>query len=626
MGYNQHQYSMKDVKYLNKSFEEFKQSLQDFAKVYFPNTNNDFTDSSPATMITEMAAYVGDVLSLYTDRTAQEFFLDTALSKDSLISLAYTLGYRPKVTSTATVTLDVYQQIPAKVEAGIASPDYSYALTIEKEAKINAKSNRNVTFITQAPVNFSFSSSYDPTEVSVYSLNGSQPEYYLLKKSVKAIAGSLKEQSFTFTDPVKFNQISLQDTNIIKILSATDSDGNVWFEVPYLAQSTVFEQVPNTTTNYPTLSQYNDSVPYILKLKKVQRRFVTRFTPDNTMTIEFGAGVSSEPDEAIIPNANNVGLGLVDGLSKLTTSFDPANFLMTKEYGAVPTNTTITFKYIVGGGVETNVPADDVQDIYELTTNSNSVNPSALNQALLQSITNTVRFNNSTAASGGGDGDSVEDLRLKTQANYPTQLRNVSPDDFVVRALSLPSEFGTVAKAANIKDFAKDSNDNPLAVSLYVLSFDNNKKLTQASLALKENLKTYLSQYDMATDGVSIKDAYYINIGINFEIIVLPSYNNREVLSECLESLKNRFDIDKWTINQPIIVADIYNDLNSIKGVQNVTSVEVVNKQGEAQGYSRYGYDLKGAYRNGVYYPSITPMIFECRFPQSDIQGRVKQL
>lgn len=609
---------MKDIKYLNKSFEEFKQSLQDFAKIYFPDTNNDFTDSSPATMITEMAAYVGDVLSLYTDRTAQDFFLETALSKDALIDLAYTLGYRPKVTATATVVLDVYQQIPAKIVAGVASPDYSYALTIEKEAKITSKSNSNITFITQDPVNFSFSSSYDPTEVSVYSLNDSQPEYYLLKKQVKALAGTLKSQDFTFTDPVKFNQVSLKEENIIKILSAKDSDGNDWFEVPYLAQSTVFEQVPNMG---------DSTVPYTLRLKKVQRRYTTRFESDSTLTINFGSGMSNQADEVIIPNPDNVGMGLIDSISKLNTAFDPANFLMTREYGLAPSNTTLTFKYLVGGGVETNVPAEDIQVIYELTTNSNSVNPTALDQALLQSITNSVRFNNPKAASGGGDGDSIEDIRLKTLATYPTQLRGVTTDDITVRVLSLPSDFGTVSKAFTTKDFAtSDAKENPLALSLYVLSFDNNKKLTQASQALKDNLKTYLEHYGMATDGISIKNGFFINIGINFEIIVLPSYNNREILAQCLEAVKALFDIDKWSINQPIIVADIYNVLNSIKGVQNVTSLEVINKQGEAQGYSRYGYDLKGAYKNGVYYPSLTPMIFECRYPQTDISGRVKQL
>lgn len=616
-----------DIKYVNKDFTSFKEALINYAKSYFPNTVNDFSDDSPGTMFIEMCAYVGDVLSFYIDRSVQENFLQYALNKDNIISLAYTLGYRPKVTSTATVMLDCYQQLPAKVVSGIASPDYSYSLVVDKEARVSSRSNSNVAFITQDVVDFSFSSSASPTEVSVYTINqaSSQPDYYLLKKKVKAVAGTIVNQSFTFNTPQKFSEIQLSDTNIIQILNVVDSDGNKWYEVPYLAQSTVFEDVANNELNDPTLAQYNDVVPYLLKLKRVQRRFTTRFDANGVMHVSFGSGVSSSPDEVIIPNSDNVGMGLVDSISTLNTAFDPANFLFTSEYGLVPSNTTLTFTYIVGGGVETNVPADDVSFITSMTVNSTSINPSTLNSNLLQSIKNSVAFNNELAASGGGSGDTVEDIRLKAMASYPTQLRNVTFSDHVIRALSLPSRYGTIAKAYGANDYALSnySNGNPLAISLYVSSYDINKNLIQASLALKENLKNYLSQYNITSDAISIKDAYVINVGCEFEIIILPQYNSREVLAECLSSVKEYFNIDNWQINQPIVIADIYNLLIQIKGVQSVLNVNIVNKQGVSNGYSKYGYDIKGATKNNVVYPSVDPAIFEVKYPDSDIIGKV---
>lgn len=623
--------SQQDIKYINKDFTSFKQSLIDYAKNYFPNTYNDFSDSNPGNMFIEMASYVGDVLSFYIDKQTQENFLLYAQDKQNLISMAYALGYRPKVTSTAIVNLDVYQQLPAIISGSVASPDYNYALVIDKEAKIKSSSNSNVVFVTNDLVDFSFSSSADTTDISIYQINGTtnQPDYYLLKKKVQALAGTIKSADYTFGSPIKFNTLTLPDTNIIEILDVTDSDGNKWYEVPYLAQSTVFDAVKNNELNDPFLSQYSDTTPYLLRLNKVSRRFVTRFGTDNTMTLEFGSGIVSNPDEEIIPNSDNVGMGIIDAVSKLNTAYDPANFLYTQDYGLAPSNTTLTIRYLVGGGVETNVASNDLTQIYEINSNPVSLTPTSLNQGLINYVNNSISFNNPEPSSGGGSGDSTEDIRLKTIANFSSQLRNVTKGDHIIRALSMPAKFGTIAKAYITQDLSLETTDtvqdyistNPLALSLYVLSYDSDKKLTNASLAIKENLRTYISEYRIVTDAINIKDAYYVNIGINFDIIVLPSYNSREVLSSCLDAVKGHFNIDKWQINQPIILSEVYNLISSVKGVQSVIKIDVVNKYGS--GYSQYGYDIKGATKNNIIYPSLDPSVFEVRYPNTDIYGRV---
>jgi hypothetical protein len=627
--------TQKDIKYINKDFSSFKESLIEYAKSYFPEVYNDFTEATPGNMFIEMASYVGDVLSFYVDKQTQENFLLFAQDKQNLMSMAYALGYRPKVTSTATVDLDVFQQIPAVISSSIANPDYRYSLIINKEAKIKSASKTDVVFITQDSVDFSFSSSYDPTEISVYQINNTtnQPEYYLAKKKVKAIAGTIKTQTFTFGTAVKFDSVTLPDNNVIQILDIIDSDGNKWYEVPYLAQNTIFEEVQNNELNDPFLSQYNNTTPYLLKLRKVSRRFVSRYDVNNRTVIEFGSGVVTNPDEEIIPNADNVGIGIIDSISKLYTAFDPSNFVYTKDYGLAPSNTTLTVRYIIGGGSQTNVPSGDISQINEIITSPVSLNPNTLNQGLLGYIQRSVTFNNSLPSSGGGAGDSVEDIRLKTIANFPSQLRNVTKEDHIIRALSMPPKFGAIAKAYVTQDMALATEDavddyitnNPLALSLYILSYDSDKKITEASLAIKENLRNYMSQYKILTDAINIKNAYYINIGINFDIIVLPSFNSREVLNNCLTAVKDYFNIDKWQINQPILLSELYNVIGggTIKGVQNVINIEVVNKYDEASGYSKYGYDIKGATKNNIIYPSLDPSIFEVRYPDTDIYGRV---
>ena len=446
---------------------------------------------------------------------------------------------------------------------------------------------------------------------------------------MQALAGTIKSANYTFGSPIKFNTLTLPDTNVIEILDVVDSDGNKWYEVPYLAQSTVFEEVKNNELNDPFLSQYADTTPYLLKLNKVSRRFVTRFGTDNALTLEFGSGITSNPDEEIIPNSDNVGMGIIDAISKLNTAYDPANFLYTQDYGLSPSNTTLTVRYLVGGGVETNVPSNDLTQVYEINSNPVTLTPTVLNQSLINYVKNSISFNNPDPSSGGGGGDTVEDIRLKTIANFSSQLRNVTKGDHIIRALSMPAKFGTIAKAYITQDLSLETTDkvqdfistNPLALSLYILSYDASKNLTNASLAIKENLRNYISEYRIVTDAINIKDGYYINIGVNFDIIVLPSYNSREVLSSCLDSVKAHFNIDKWQINQPIILSEIYNLIGSVKGVQSVIKVDIVNKYGS--GYSQYGYDIKGATKSNVIYPSLDPSVFEVRYPNTDIYGRV---
>jgi hypothetical protein len=620
---------MKEIKYINRDFASFKQTLIDFAKNYFPNTYNDFNnDADPGNMFIELASYVGDVLSFYTDKQVQEVFPQFATDLNNMMSMAYTLGYRPKVTAASTVTLDVYQLIPAKVTGGISSPDYSYALIIAKDAKIKSNSNSNNIFITQDVVDFSFSSSSDPITVSVYQVNGTtnQPEYYLLNKKVKAVSGDIKSTSFSFGSPQKFSTVTISDSNIIRILDVIDSDGNKWYEVPYLAQNTVYEEVQNNSLNEPALFSYNNQVPYVLRMRKEQRRFTTRFNSNLNLDIEFGSGITGYPDEQIIPNTDNIGMGLPDSLSMMNTAFDPVNFLYTKDYGLAPSNTTLTVRYLSGGGVTSNAPSNDINSPYEINASSAYINPSSLNAGVLQYCIRSLAFNNELPATGGGDGDSVDDIRIRTMASFPTQLRAVSKDDYIIRTLSLPSKFGVISKVYvtqedyNVQSFA---SGNPLAINLYVLSYNADKKLTYPSYALKKNLATYLSQFNMLNDGITIKDGYYINIGLNFDISVLPSFNSREVLSDCLSQLKNYFNIDNFQINQPILLSEVYKLLTNVKGVQNVVKLEVTNKQGEDSGYSKYGYDIVGATKNNVIYPSKDPCVFEVRYPDNDIKGRI---
>ena len=612
----------KNINYLAKDFTVLKQQLIDYARTYFPNTYNDFTPSSPGTMFIDMAAYVGDILSFYLDNQIQENFLQYAREESNLLTLAYMLGYKPKVTSPAGVELTFYQQVPAKLSGSVTVPDFDYALKLAENASIGSTLTGTPSFLVQDPVDFSFSSSLDPTVVSVFQITSNQPSRYLLTKNRKAISATINTTTFTFGSPQQFSTVEIDDTDIIKVLDITDSQGNIWYEVDYLGQETIYESLQNVNTNDPNFSADQTQAPYLLQLKTVPRRFVTRFKDSDTLQLQFGAGTVADFDEQVTPNPDNVGIGLPFEQDKLNVAYSPNNFMFTDSYGIAPSNTTLTVRYLTGGGVSANV---QVGALNTLSNGNLNFLQSNLNAVTAQDIFDSFAVDNLVAASGGGDGDSIEEIRQNSMAQFSSQLRTVTQDDYLVRALSLPSQYGQIAKVFTTPQKASEvtANEKITSLDLYVLAYNNQKQLEAPSTTLKNNLKTYLSQYRMINDTVSIKNGFIINIGVNFDIIVLPNFNSNEVIAACIVALQAYFNIDNWQINQPIILRDLFNILDRVQGVQTVKNIEIVNKAGTNLGYSQFGYDIQGATVNNIIYPSIDPSIFEVKYPNSDIIGRV---
>ena len=593
------------VKYINKNFDDFRSQLVEYAKSYFPDTYNDFDSTSPGMMFIEMASYVGDVLSFYQDTQLQETFLTYAKDPKNLFNLAYMMGYTPKVTGVSEVELTITQTVAAN---GSYLPTWNDAAAIPANSVVKASDTSGTNFIIQDPIDFQFSSSYSPTIVEIATLDGSNnPATFKLTKRVKAFSGEIKTKSFSVSNAEKFKTLTISDDNIVQVLEVTGSTtGDSYFEVPFLGQDTIFDDVANGGTD-------SDSVPYVLSLKKVPKRFVARFRSNGNLDLQFGAGTSDSDDSVILPDPTNVGSGTNQGINRIDYAYDPSNFTFSKAYG-VALNEGVTVKYIKGGGVSANVPAGTI-------TNKNSITPTRGTLASL-SITNE------RPAAGGRDGDSVEELRENALRSFNEQSRAVTLQDYTVRALSLPSKFGSMAKVYATQDELTNTNttdaivdNNPLALSLYVLAYNNDKNLITATSTLRSNLKTYLAEYMMISDSLNIKDAFVVNIGINYDIIGRPNYAGRDVLLNCNIALQDYFNIDKRNINQTINISELYLLLDKIKGVQTVQNIEIVNKNGG--NYSQYGYDIKGATRNSIVYPSYDPCIFEVKFPNADIKGRV---
>jgi hypothetical protein len=613
----------RDIQYLDRDFSDIRAKLIEFSQTYFPNTYNDFSPASPGMMFMEQAAYVGDVMSFYLDNQLQETFTQFARQTNNLYELAYMFGYKPKATSAAVANIDLYQQLPAKIVGGDVVPDYAYALNVGENTQISTLSNDEISFLLQEKCDFTVSSSLDPTELSVYQVTGDTPQYFLLKKSRKAISSKINTQTFTFGTPEPFQTINIEGNNIIKILDIIDSDGNKWYEVDYLAQEMVFDSIKNTNPNDPNNVADVGEVPYLLHLKKRHRRFTTRLTTETNLQIPCGSGNPNETDEQITPNPTNVGIGLPQEITKLTTAYSPTNFLFTNTYGISPSSTTLTVRYLTGGGVGANVGSGQLTQIEGANITFQSVN---LNSITSQYIFESIAANNPEAADGGSAGDTDEIIRQNTVSSIAAQQRTVTLDDYMVRAMSMPSEFGRVSKIYIEKPTLDNQTSTLETLSMYLLSQDSSNRFTLPTETLKKNLRTYLSQYKMIGDSIELKNAFFINISINFEIIVLPNFINSQVILECIQLLQSYFNRNSWQINQPIMLNDLFVRLDQVTGVQTVKNINIANKSGTSTGYSEYAYDIEAATLNSVIYPSLDPSIFEVRYPNQDIKGKVVPL
>jgi hypothetical protein len=660
----------KKISYLGKDFATLKQNLIDYTKTYFPNTYSDFNEASPGMVFIEQASAIGDILSFYQDVQLKESMLAYATERKNVIALAQAMGYKPKVTTPAVTTMTVYQLVPS-VGVGVASvPDSRFYLRVKEGMEIQSSTNSSVIFRTTDSVNFAETGS---NSVSVFERNEQgNPTRYLISKTVKAISARQTTTSIIFqgTD-TDYPTATLADTNIIGITSIVDSNTNeLWYEVPYLAQESVFVEKQNTSYN-SDLNEFSGSVPYILEVQKVPRRFSVKVNSDNTIDLQFGnGGGSGLTDEQILPNTKNIGLGLANSVQRLNQSIDPSNFLKTNTFGISPAGKTLSINYLVGGGIESNVNTGDLTTIRTIEFEEDVLSiPSDILSAYNDTKT-TVAVENLEPAVGGRSSESIEEIRQNALGSFGSQNRAVTRQDYIVRALSMPERYGSVAKVYVSPDGEIDNNspssilsnpkyisefvglveglkgkpssevqkelvkylsqkrsaisevNNPFAINMYVLGYDENKKLTNLNTAIKQNLKTYLGEYRLMTDSVNLLNGFIVNIGCDFEVICYSNYNKNEVIANCLLEMQDYFNIDNWTFNKPINLSEIELILANVEGVMSVPSVKIHNLCGGDGNYSTNKYNIEQATKDKIVYPSLDPAIFEVKYPNKDIKGR----
>jgi len=599
-----------DIKYLNKDFQGFKRDLMQYAQAHFSGVFGDYNEASPGMMLLELQAYVGDVLSFYMDQQFNEMRMQTAQQTKNVALFAKSKGYRPRGPSAAQATQAFFVEVPAQLSGADYVPDYSYAPRLMQGARVQGPNG--VFFETSDVVNFASSSDEQPLTKAVTKRDATtgNPTYFALKKTTIVTAGKTVTEDVSVGNFEQFYRYELKQPDVLEIISVVDSAGNTWYETDFLSQDTVMVPVANADPD-------NDTVPYVIKFVTVPRRFVVdRDIVSGKTSLQFGSGDGVSFDDEIVPNISDMALPVPGRGYYNNFVLDPQNFLKTTSLGMSPMATTLTVTYRVGGGAETNVPANTVKivDSFQYDWQSNSLIGSKA-AAVISSLETT----NVTKADGGSPSETVSEIKANADSYFAAQQRAVTREDYIAHIMSMPAKFGRPEKVYITRD-----NVNPLALDIHMLAKNANNNLQIATPTLKNNVARYLKRLRMLTDGVNILDGKIINFGVSFGVVVSSKSNRVEVLSQCLSVIKDYFNIDRMQIGQPIVKSDVETQLHQVAGVISVYDLSFTNLFGNVAGfdYSTVRHDFSTPKNGIIYCPQDS--IFEIKNPNVDIVGETK--
>ena len=600
-------------KYLSRDFDSLRATLLDYARQYYPNQIQDFSESSVGGLFLDMAAYVGDNLSFYMDHLYNELNYDTAVEPASIQRALINANIPINGAASASVNVTVFIEVPVE-QLDDDGPDVNL-LPVIKSGTVFVSTN-SVLFNLVNDIEFllddgSGNYTLNPlVEKKIGNTNASgETTSYVLSLSGLCISGNVATDTFSIGSFTPFRSLTLQNSDVTEIINVYDSEGNTYYEVGALTHDVVYKNVLNTTRD-------NDIVKDTLKVIPAPYRFTKSATLlERKTTLTFGGGTADTLEDDIIPDPSEFAIAIPYSRTISRVPVNPEKLLTTNTLGVATANTRLVVNYRYGGGLDHNVNANSINSVFSLIIEF-PLNPSI---NFSTSIRNTIEVSNLERASGGEDALTTEELVALIPSVKNSQERIVTKEDLLARIYTMPSNLGRVFRAAIIPD-----SNNPLATQLFIISRDSNSKLITSPDTLKLNLKKYLNAYRMVSDSIDILDAKVVNLQLKFSVVIDPSFNRNSLLSIILASLQEKFNINKFHINQPIIISEIVNAIYAVDGVLAVENVQFVNASGVINNrqYSIETHDIKNYTRRQMVFPPPGG-IFEIRYPEVDIIAKV---
>ncbi len=590
------------IRYTDRDFNSIKESLVRYTKRYYPDIFQDFSEASFGSLMLDTVSYTGDVLSFYLDYQTNESFLDTAVEYDNILRHGEQVGYSQPLKSNSFGVVTLYVLV-SPIATG-TDPDTDYLPTLIKGTTFSASTGAIFTLIDNVdfsnPDNEIVTATTDPTTGDATS--------YAVKAYGKVISGELNEEIVAVGDFKRFLTVGLGDPNITEIVSITDAEGHEYFEVDYLSQDTVFRTVVNKD------SESSKHAPEKIVATSVPRRFVT-FNRFGQVFVKFGHGSESTLKTDNISHPSNVVLKMHGRDYEKDVSFDPSNLLQSDKFGIAPANTSLKIVYRTNKVDNVNVAPGLITGV------SNAIfvfGTNATVSSKAQTVRDSLEVTNERSLLGGGTDPSASELRQRINDVFASQNRAVTADDYEALVYRLPSKFGRIKRAKIIRD--QDSFKRNL--NMYLLSEDANGNFITSNAVLKNNLKTWLNNYRMINDTIDILDARIINIKINFVAVVDYEQDKFEALNAAISEIESMFE-EKMNIGEPIYITKIYDILNNLEEIVDVTNVKIENKSGGSYSQETLNIDEYISADGRILYAPENA-VYEVKFPTLDIVGTIK--
>ena len=595
------------IDYTARDFATIKEGLIDHAKRYYPETFKDFDQAGFGSLMLDTVAYIGDVLSFYTDYQTNETFLETALEQESILKIGKQMGYRYKASGVSTGLVEVYIEIPANSDG---TPNTNYLPIMKRGSTFNSIDGG--TFTLTDDINFND----DNVDILLSKVNESTgvPTFYVLRKAGEVVSGTEQTEVVLVEEFEAFRKEKIADDvdgEIIEILSVFDTEGNEYFEVDSLSQDIVYKAFANKDSNT------NSLVPNILKPLVVPRRFTVEANSVGEVYLQFGGGSDSDVLNDEISDPSSVALQQRGKSYISSTYFDPNVLAYNDKLGIGPSNTTLEITYLVNNEEVANASVNAVNQVASAILEFND--EETLDATIVADIRAGVEVDNEVAIVGDIEAPTVEELRQRVIGAYSIQNRAVTREDYIYLSYAMPSSLGAVKRANAVRD--PDSQKRNL--NLYILSEDTNGNFSSASSVLKNNLRTWLSRYKMINDTIDIFDAKIVNLGINFSVLAEEDANKYDVLQLCVDKLTTDLTQRKFDIGENFNIIEIYKSLKELEEVVDVLDVEIVSKFGSP--YTDLFLSIDEALTSdGRTVVCPDNAVFEIKFPESDIKGTVK--
>jgi hypothetical protein len=588
------------IKYTSRDFESIKIDLVEYAKRYYPSRVNDFSKASFTSLILDSVAYAGDILSYYLDYQANESFLDTSIEFDNIRKHASSLGYTFAGMKNSHGTVALFVLIPANANG--TAPDTAYYPIVKQGTEF--MSANGGAFILTEDVRFDDASN-EVVAAKFDSVTGATT-FFAIRAYGQVVSGRFETVTIDLTDDAyeRFRKVKVGGSNISEIYSVIDSGGNIYYEVDYLSQETVFME----TTNRNAAA---DGVRSILKPFVATRRFVVE--QDDTGTyLQFGFGSDTAETTGLVdPSVATIKMY---GKRYITDrAFDPTKLLRTNKLGMSPEGTKLKIVYKINDFASNNVPVNTLNVIGRKIidfTNSDSLVTSTKS-----AVENSLEASNDEPISSDTSGISNEELKVRAKDYYAAQNRAVSKEDYESLCYSMPAKFGSIKRANAVNDPAATNR----RLALYLISANNNGNLVTTNSTTKQNLKKWLSRYKMLNDVIDIYDTKIINFGIDFQITVSRDSKPTEVINRVMNKLISDYNFNFY-IGEPVYLAEITNIISKVSGVSAVKKIKIFNKSGGL--YSNTSIDFSDIMsRDATFYKAPKNAIFELKFPLKDIKG-----